>query len=123
MMRLSPMLKEVIAHIFKKPSTRKYPYEKPSVPEGFRGMHIFNADLCIGCGLCSRDCPSGAIEMVNVDGKARPLFYLDRCIFCYQCAESCPRGAIKSSEFFEMASASKSNLVINPKISEGVKDG
>lgn len=115
MARVSPILREVLAHIFKKPATQKYPEVKPKVPSGFRGKQIFNISLCIGCGLCSRDCPAKAIEMVDVEGKMRPLFHLDRCIFCYQCAESCPRGAIKSSEIFELASASKSNLVVKPK--------
>ena len=115
MTKLSPILKEVLVHLFKKPATRKYPEEKPHVPAGFRGRQIFDINLCISCGLCARDCPAKAIEMVEVDGKLRPLFHLDRCIFCYQCAESCPRNAIKSSEIFELASTNKSELVVKPK--------
>jgi formate hydrogenlyase subunit 6/NADH:ubiquinone oxidoreductase subunit I len=53
--------------------------------------------------------------MVDVDGKKRPLFHLDLCIFCYQCAESCPRNAIKTSEFFELASTNKYDLVVEPQ--------
>ncbi|MGB9778622.1 MAG: 4Fe-4S binding protein [Candidatus Bathyarchaeales archaeon] len=115
MAKLSPILKEVLVHLFKKPATRKYPEEKPHVPAGFRGRQVFDISLCISCGLCARDCPAKAIEMVEVDGKLRPLFHLDRCIFCYQCAESCPRNAIKSSEIFELASMNKSDLVVKPK--------
>ncbi len=112
--KLSPMLKEVVSQIFKKPATRKYPEVKPEVPEGFRGRQIFDVDLCVSCGLCARDCPAKAIEMVDVEGKKRPLFHLDLCIFCYQCAESCPRNAIKTSGFFELASNNRYDLVINP---------
>ena len=115
--KLSPMLKEVVSQIFRRPATRKYPEVKPEVPEDFRGRQIFDVDLCVGCGLCARDCPSEAIEMVEVEGKKRPLFHLDLCIFCYQCAESCPRNAIKTSGFFELASTNKYDLVIKPQTS------
>jgi len=113
--KLSPMLKEVLCQIFRKPATRKYPEVKPKVPDDFRGRQIFDIDLCIGCGLCARDCPSKAIEMVDVEEKKKPLFHLDLCIFCYQCAESCPRNAIKTSKFFELASTNKYDLVIKPQ--------
>ncbi len=114
---LSPILKEVLTHLVKKPATQRYPEVKPDVPEGFRGMQIFDINLCISCGLCSRDCPSKAIEMVEVDGKKRPMFHLDRCIFCYQCIEGCPRNAIKGSKIFELASTDKSALIIKPQAS------
>ena len=114
---VSPMIKEVLSHLFIKPATTKYPFVKAEVPEGFRGKQVYDINLCMSCGLCSRDCPAKAIEMVEVDGKRRPLFHLDLCIFCYQCAESCPRNAIKSSEFFELASINKSDLVITPQAS------
>jgi len=112
---VSPMVKALLAHLFKKPATSKYPFVKAVVPEGFRGKQVYDINLCISCGLCSRDCPAKAIEMVEVDGKRRPLFHLDLCIFCYQCAESCPRNAIMSSEFFELASTNKSDLVVKPE--------
>lgn len=112
---LSPMLKEVLSQVFKKPATQKYPEVKSEVPDGFRGRQIFDIDLCISCGLCARDCSAKAIEMVDVEGKKRPLFHLDLCIFCYQCAESCPRNAIKSSGFFELASTNKYDLVVKPQ--------
>jgi NAD(P)H-quinone oxidoreductase subunit I/formate hydrogenlyase subunit 6 len=112
---VSPMVKEVFSHIFKKPATEKYPFVKAEVPAGFRGKQVYDIKLCISCGLCSRDCPAKAIEMVEIDGKRRPVFHLDLCVFCYQCAESCPRNAIKSSPFFELASTDKSKLVVKPE--------
>ena len=110
-----PMAKQLLSHLFKKPATSKYPFVKAEVPEGFRGKQVYDPDLCISCGLCSRDCPAKAIEMVEVDGKRSPLFHLDLCIFCYQCAESCPRNAIQSTLIFELASTNKSDLVITPQ--------
>ena len=120
---VSPMIKEVFSHLFKKPATSKYPFVKAEVPEGFRGKQVFDINLCISCGLCSRDCPAKAIEMVDVDGKRRPLFHLDLCIFCYQCAEGCPRNAIKSSEVFELSSTNKSDLVVKPQTSSQKASG
>lgn len=112
------MIGRVIRALFEKPVTRKYPKAKVSLPEEFRGKHIHDPNICIGCGLCSRDCPSGAIEMVDVGMNKRPVFHLDRCIFCYQCAESCPRNAIVSSKIFEMASTRKGDLVVRPQIEQ-----
>ena len=116
--RISPMFEEAFSCLFRKPATGKYPFVKCVVAEGFRGKQVFDISLCVSCGLCSRDCPAKAIEMVDVNGKKRPMFLLDRCIFCYQCAESCPRNAIKSSEIFELATTNKSDLVVNPQTSD-----
>lgn len=73
---LTPMLREVFSQIFRKPATQKYPEVKPKVPDGFRGRQMFNIDLCISCGLCARDCPTKAIEMVDVEGKKNRCFIL-----------------------------------------------
>ena len=112
------MFRRVLSSMISKPATGKYPFVKCEPAEGFRGKQIFDISLCVSCGLCSRDCPAKAIEMVEVEGKKRPLFMLDRCIFCYQCAESCPRNAIKSTDIFELATTDKSSLVIEPKANQ-----
>jgi formate hydrogenlyase subunit 6/NADH:ubiquinone oxidoreductase subunit I len=113
--RVPPMLKRVVSNFFTKAATRMYPLEKPQLPEDFRGLLVFDIKLCIGCGLCSRDCPARAIEMVKVEGKNRPQFRLEKCIFCYQCAESCARNAIKSSTHFELATTNKASLIMRPQ--------
>ena len=110
------MFKRTTFNFFTKPATILYPYVEPKLPEISRGRPVFDVTLCIGCGLCSRECPSKAIEMVECGGKKRPQFSLDKCIFCYQCAETCKRQAIKNSTFFEMATTDKSTLVIKPQL-------
>ncbi|HMK94533.1 MAG TPA: 4Fe-4S binding protein [Candidatus Limnocylindrales bacterium] len=119
--RISPMWKRTVSQIFTKPATTKYPFVKPQLGSDFRGEQVFDIKLCVSCGLCSRDCPAKAIEMVEVDGKKRPQFMLDRCVFCYQCAESCPRNAIKSSVIYELATTDKPSLVIKPRASSATE--
>jgi NADH-quinone oxidoreductase subunit I len=113
--RFPALIKDMGACIFKKPVTREYPLIKVDVPEGYRGRQILYPDKCISCGLCERDCPASAIELVEVLGKKMPKFYLDRCIFCYLCAESCPREAIKLSPNYEMSTIETKELLISPE--------
>jgi formate hydrogenlyase subunit 6/NADH:ubiquinone oxidoreductase subunit I len=113
--RLPALVKDMGSCLFKKPVTRQYPIVKVEAPEGYRGRHVFYPEKCISCGLCERDCPAKAIELIEVSGKRMPHFYLDRCIFCYQCEEGCPRDAIKLSANFEMSTTEKEELLVTPK--------
>ena len=113
--RLPSLIKDMGSCIFKSPFTCEYPVVNVEVCEGFRGRHTFDPEKCISCGLCERDCPSKAIELVEESGKRMPEFHLDRCIFCYQCVESCPREAIKLSENFEMSTTEKKELLVLPE--------
>jgi len=113
--KLPQMIMEIASAVFKNPFTNQYPIIKPEVPEGLRGRQIFHPERCISCGLCARDCPAEAIEMVDVSGKKMPLIHLDSCIFCYVCVENCPRNALTESTFFELASTNKESLALKPE--------
>lgn len=113
--RFPALIKDMGLCLFKKPFTREYPAVKVQAPEGYRGRHIFYPEKCISCGLCERDCPAKAIELVEISGKRMPKFFLDRCIFCYLCAEGCPREAIKLSTNFEMSTTETEELLITPR--------
>lgn len=49
------------------------------------------ADVCRGCGLCTKVCPTGAI---SGERKQPHSIDLDKCIKCNSCLDRCPFGAI-----------------------------
>jgi len=121
------MLPQVFAQMFKKPFTNKFPAKyTPSsttkfmenvqngktqivppveVPDGFRGKIQYDREKCIGCQLCIKVCPSGAIEF-KPEGKKIKI-YLARCTFCAQCNEICPVNCLSMSKEFLLADTDK----------------
>ncbi len=91
-MKLGSMLKDVLTSLFRPPVTEKYPFEKAPTPERFRGQLFYDPSKCTGCGLCVKDCPSKAIELITLDRAAKRFvvrYHMDRCTYCGQCAVNC----------------------------------
>ncbi len=101
-----------LKHLFKKPTTVKYPEVKRELSATFRGQHVLKrdeqgAERCTACGLCAVACPAEAITMEAAERKKgeehlyreekyATIYEINmlRCIFCGLCEEACPKEAI-----------------------------
>ena len=59
---------------------------EPSSAASSKPVAVPFPELCVGCGLCSEECPVSAITMV--DGL--PSVNADACVGCGLCSEACP---------------------------------
>lgn len=70
------------------PYQRKMESASSFLPDS--GATVRCTDGCIGCGVCARTCPSGAITITDKRAHIR----YDRCLNCGKCVISCPKHAI-----------------------------
>lgn len=147
---LSP-LRATIRTLFKglkgRPRTVMYPWEDTDTPEFWgkghywRGMHEVDWSRCIGCGLCSRVCPTQCITMEAIpeeeagdfflrskmDEKKkkvdRPAVDIGRCSFCGYCEEVCPVDAWHMTNKFELANHERDALRVDAKSLKKKKKG
>lgn len=129
-MRIGAFIPELLRHLFRKPATVDYPFEKLEVPSGFRGSPYLRPETCIVCRACERDCPAEAIEILSVneaEKRFKMIIHNDRCIHCAQCVDSCPTDAMQMDTRFEISDYDRHNLkmeweyvraVVKPKSSD-----
>lgn len=104
---------QLIQSLFKRPATINYPAQRSGMPKGFRGKLKFNPSLCIGCKLCMRDCPAGAIKIEKIGDKQFMMaINLGKCIYCGQCVDSCVKKALEITSEFELAKLKPEELKI-----------
>jgi bidirectional [NiFe] hydrogenase diaphorase subunit len=60
------------------------------------GLVALDRDKCTGCGLCARECPSGALSIspVSEAGTFRLVFRHGDCLACGKCVKVCPEQAL-----------------------------
>jgi NADH-quinone oxidoreductase subunit I len=119
----------MIRQLFRRPITVQFPEVVRERPERYRSSFALLHDaqgeeLCIGCLMCERICPSQVIAIKQapkreskVTGKKRGYaedFTLDAsaCIFCELCVQVCPEDAIAMTKEQEVPAYTREDLVL-----------
>jgi NAD(P)H-quinone oxidoreductase subunit I len=115
-MKTIGMVKDMVQSAFRRPVTEFYPVERrPSLPQ-FRGQLCWDPENCTGCGLCVKDCPADAIELITIDKAAKRFgmrYYADRCTFCGQCVYNCRFGCLDLvNDVWELADTGREGYLI-----------
>lgn len=84
--------KMTLKSLVTKPETICYPVVQKPAPKGLKGHIANDMDACILCGMCSRVCPAGAIEVDKKGGT----WAIDpfRCVQCGACTRNCPKDCL-----------------------------
>jgi NADH-quinone oxidoreductase subunit H len=105
-----------VRNLFKKPATIEYPKGKMDIVKNYRGKILYDPANCVNCGRCVRDCPAGAIKIINEgtkeDRKMKAMLNVGHCIFCCQCVDSCVKKCLSYSQEIDLASLKKDELKV-----------
>ncbi len=116
-----------VKHLFRRPSTLMYPYERDDLAPRTRGVIALMDENCTVCMLCARECPDWCIYIeshketvppAKEGGRARTRNVLDRfaidfslCMYCGICVEVCPFDALWWSPEFEYSEYNMEGLL------------
>jgi glutamate synthase (NADPH/NADH) small chain len=91
-----------LAFFARKPVTQ--PLRPRLASLNYRGFHVNDWELCVGCSTCQKVCDNAAITMVRVTSlpedsakgirNLRPAIDYGRCCWCALCVDLCPTGSI-----------------------------
>jgi glutamate synthase (NADPH/NADH) small chain len=101
---LNPL--KVLSFFGRPPVTQPLAHREAS--ENYRGFHVNDWELCIGCSTCQKVCDNAAITMVKIPGlpddpikgvrPERPAIDYGRCCWCALCVDICPTGSISCTK-------------------------
>jgi len=124
----------------------RYPDDEKWIPYSrFRGALTLNYDsegkeLCVGCELCSKVCPTDCITVVPMEDDTG-IGITDRiskswdwnstrCLYCGYCEDACPTTAVRLGRDYELAffslddAVKDKNWLLQPhKVPESIEGG
>lgn len=115
-MRLSTMWKDALESLVNPPATQFYPFVRLNAPDHLRSKLHWDLENCTGCGLCAKDCPADAIQIITLDKKARRFVFryqVDHCTFCSQCVFSCRQNCLSmANNEWELAALTRDKFEV-----------
>jgi len=114
------LLLSLLDALFRGAETVSYPETELELPDGFRGAIQLDPEKCTGCGLCVRDCPANALELVK-ESKSdyKFIYHPARCAYCGLCEQACRRGAIFHSNRLTGSTRDPHSIVVVLKDQKG----
>ena len=109
---------EALRNLFHKPATDSYlGIGKADIEKRYRGRIQYDPVNCVNCRLCMRDCPTGALTIINEgtkeDRKMKAVLNVGYCIFCCQCVDSCAKKCLTYSQDINFACINKDDLTVD----------
>ena len=115
-----------LKYCFQKTVTVQYPEHRLALAPRYRGIHEFQADMCIACDLCAKACPVDCIyieksaprKIDKATGKAaggeliRYAIDYSKCMFCALCTEPCPSDCIHMGKLHDLSGYSRRDAVV-----------
>lgn len=92
--------------------TKNYPAERSQISEHFRGRPSFDFEKWTDARPAAEVCPTGAISVCNNDGRRKVTIDYGLCVFCGLCAEASSDQAVRITQEFELATMSRSDLIL-----------
>lgn len=111
------------SHLFRPTFNQGYPGVPKVLPERSRShfavmLEDDSSPNCKACGLCERNCPTGAIgiqssKVEGVAGRVLDRFEIDlgKCMYCGICVERCPSLGITQTGEFSLATPDKAMTI------------